>query len=464
MNKTELIQFLRNPNQLTSSNLEDLEDVVREYPYFLSARLLLAKGSKNLGDKKTKKRVASAAIYSTDRILLKKYLSSDLFFLGQAATQESTRPQTKKKRALPPSTTVERFDRREGAKPESDKHLRILKKEKKGLSTPQIPSEGLDALLDELKRDMENLKASRHHFAEVQQQIKDEDNAVVETTNDGEIEIEDNPPSSSKKKIEEQEPIHFEEKPTKSKKEDEAETEFKIELDPKEEELFSQKLRELSERKEEKPAEQKKTLPSKDDDKNPEKSDGESRFSNFSARSYFKSQGLDFEKDFDFFGKTQKEKDKNTGAESYENKTTKAKEKEVLKKLTTKGRKSNKTLYPKPKSVEKKGLSRKINTKGESKKKDFKHKEEPELGKQKNIIDKFIKESPSIKYAREKETSTIDLSETSVTWDRNIASEYLADIYLNQGNKKRAREIYEALILKYPEKKSYFADLISKIE
>ncbi|MDE0472424.1 MAG: hypothetical protein OXH57_10825, partial [Ekhidna sp.] len=420
MNKTELIQSLRNPNQLTSSNLEDLEDIIREYPYLLSARLLLAKGSKNLGDKKTKKRIASAAIYSTDRILLKKYLSSDLFFLGQAATQESyTRPQTKKKRALSPSATVEKFDRKEGSKPGPDKHLRIQKQEKKGLSTPQIPSEGLDALLDELKRDMENLKASRHHFVEVQQQIKEEDDAVVETTNESEVEAEDSPPPSPKKKIEEQEPIHFEEKPTRSKRE----AEFKIELDPKEEELFSKKLRELSKRKEEESTEQKEKHSSRDEDKNPEKPDVKSRFPKFSSKSYFESLEVDFERDFDFFDKTQKEKDKNIRTESYESKTTKAKEKEAFKKLTTKGRKSNKTLYSKPKLVEKKGLLRKISTKEESKKKDFKNKEEPELGKQKNIIDKFIKESPSIKYTRKKETSTIDLSETSVTWDRNIASE-----------------------------------------
>ncbi|NQZ78712.1 MAG: hypothetical protein HRT61_21745, partial [Ekhidna sp.] len=80
------------------------------------------------------------------------------------------------------------------------------------------------------------------------------------------------------------------------------------------------------------------------------------------------------------------------------------------------------------------------------------------------IIDKFINESPSIKYQRSTESKSQDLSEESGSWDPNLASEYLAEIYLNQGNKKRAIEIYEALSLKYPEKKSYFADLISKID
>ncbi len=81
----------------------------------------------------------------------------------------------------------------------------------------------------------------------------------------------------------------------------------------------------------------------------------------------------------------------------------------------------------------------------------------------KDIIDRFIKDSPSIKYSRNKVNSTSDLSEDSAAWDANLASETLAKIYLDQGNKKRAKEIYKVLVLKYPEKKSYFENLISKI-
>ena len=99
MNKNELIVFLRDPSKLTSEHLNELEEIIEEEPYFLSAHLLLAKGSKELKDPKTKKRVASAAIYSTDRILLKKYLSSNLFFLGQAVAEESAgTPKTKKEK------------------------------------------------------------------------------------------------------------------------------------------------------------------------------------------------------------------------------------------------------------------------------------------------------------------------------------------------------------------------------
>ncbi len=99
MNKTELITFLRDPNLLSPKQLEELEAVVNEYPYFLSARLLLAKASKEQNHQKTKQRVASAAVYSTDRILLKKYLNGNLFFLSHPPKIEDD-PSTEKETVI----------------------------------------------------------------------------------------------------------------------------------------------------------------------------------------------------------------------------------------------------------------------------------------------------------------------------------------------------------------------------
>ena len=93
MNKTELITFLRDPSRISSEQLEELEAIVSENPYFLSARLLLAKASKEQGHPKTKKRIASAAVYSTDRVLLKKYLNGNLFFLKEPAPISEEQPE-----------------------------------------------------------------------------------------------------------------------------------------------------------------------------------------------------------------------------------------------------------------------------------------------------------------------------------------------------------------------------------
>jgi len=78
------------------------------------------------------------------------------------------------------------------------------------------------------------------------------------------------------------------------------------------------------------------------------------------------------------------------------------------------------------------------------------------------IIDRFISENPSIERRPEK-ASKVDLSAESTEWKPEISSEYLAEIYLKQGNKKRAIEIYKALMVKFPEKSLYFADLVRKI-
>ncbi len=52
----------------------------------------------------------------------------------------------------------------------------------------------------------------------------------------------------------------------------------------------------------------------------------------------------------------------------------------------------------------------------------------------------------------------------SVEENENIVSETLAKIFVRQGHKKRAIEIYRKLSLKFPEKKAYFAALIRELE
>jgi len=45
-----------------------------------------------------------------------------------------------------------------------------------------------------------------------------------------------------------------------------------------------------------------------------------------------------------------------------------------------------------------------------------------------------------------------------------VITELMASIYINQGHTNKAIQVYEKLILKYPEKKSYFADLIEDVK
>ncbi len=104
-----------------------------------------------------------------------------------------------------------------------------------------------------------------------------------------------------------------------------------------------------------------------------------------------------------------------------------------------------------------------IETEEKAKTTDFKEKLVPEKTK-KDLIDQFIENEPSI--SRQKGTffNPVTAAKRSVTDQENIISETLAKIYLDQGFIDKAISTYEKLSLKYPEKSTYFAALIEKVE
>jgi len=79
-----------------------------------------------------------------------------------------------------------------------------------------------------------------------------------------------------------------------------------------------------------------------------------------------------------------------------------------------------------------------------------------------NIIDEFIQNQPSISRTKSKFYDPVDKAKESIVEQEDIVSETLATIYMDQGYYEKAINMYEKLILKIPEKSSYFAALIKK--
>ena len=80
-----------------------------------------------------------------------------------------------------------------------------------------------------------------------------------------------------------------------------------------------------------------------------------------------------------------------------------------------------------------------------------------------NIIDEFISKEPSISRSAKGEFyDPVEKAKQSIVEQEDIVSETLASIYIDQGLFEKAITMYEKLILKVPEKSSYFAALIEK--
>ncbi|HSD13565.1 MAG TPA: tetratricopeptide repeat protein [Flavobacterium sp.] len=85
-----------------------------------------------------------------------------------------------------------------------------------------------------------------------------------------------------------------------------------------------------------------------------------------------------------------------------------------------------------------------------------------EKKKKSELIDKFIESNPKIVSVKNAPVTPINI-EKSTQDNSYLMTETLAKVYLEQKKYQKAIQAYEILILKYPEKSSFFADRISDI-
>lgn len=81
------------------------------------------------------------------------------------------------------------------------------------------------------------------------------------------------------------------------------------------------------------------------------------------------------------------------------------------------------------------------------------------------IIDQFIEKDPQIQRSEQMDfDSPVDAARMSNVDNEEFVTETLAKIYAHQGNKEKAIAVYNKLMLKYPQKRTYFAGLIKNLK
>ncbi|WP_417799411.1 hypothetical protein [Tenacibaculum sp.] len=78
------------------------------------------------------------------------------------------------------------------------------------------------------------------------------------------------------------------------------------------------------------------------------------------------------------------------------------------------------------------------------------------------IINRFIETAPKI--SRPSKANTLDIKISENQQNNQLATETLAKVYLEQKKYDSAIQAYKILSLKYPEKSSFFADQIKRIQ
>lgn len=92
MQADRLVQLMNNPDDLDNRSLEELSDLIEEFPYFQSAHLLLTLNLKECNDSRYYAQLRKTACYMEDRRMLFYRIEKEFYpFLQKSSADENTK-------------------------------------------------------------------------------------------------------------------------------------------------------------------------------------------------------------------------------------------------------------------------------------------------------------------------------------------------------------------------------------
>ncbi len=100
MNKDQFAYFLTNPNLLNTSSVDEMNELINEFPFFQTAHLLLVKNLLSLNSIKYNKQLKISATYANDRAILFHLINDDFINKEEAKINDKEQAAAKKNNLL----------------------------------------------------------------------------------------------------------------------------------------------------------------------------------------------------------------------------------------------------------------------------------------------------------------------------------------------------------------------------
>ncbi len=471
MNKHKFVEFLRQPESVSDSTLNELEHLVDENPYFHSAHIVIARASRLLKNQQAGRKINTAAIYATSRKALKKYIQGDMIFTGEIPAM-SAEPTPVPTSAAEPKTAPQKPQETQSEPPSETP-------QEKTAPTPVPEKTSNESLISEVYENIEEWKKSRNHFLDYELSLEDSSAPEPDTKKEEKAAPKKATKSKSSKAAKSSSSA---EKKKKTKSDvDKIKSQIAEEIIAEEQEV-EKAIKGIDKKKKEKAAAKKAKETAKKETKSKPATRKAPQEDNIVDEEVEK-EGIDISHEVENTGSEdmqdinrQKESLKlspgNKGGKKFRlNILNRPGAKSKVGKKTTKEESSTGSEKP---GKEKKTTAKKtpkfkatISTKTGSKKSKAgspaKDKASTKKKDQAQIIDSFIKENPTITPSKTKK-SDVDLSEKSNVFPDEVITENIAEILVKQGKLEKAINVYKKLIEAKPDKKAAFTKKIKALD
>ena len=454
MNKQKLLKFINNPRNISQSDLDDLQQLVEQYPYFQIGHALIAKVKSDNKTLDNRDKLHLAAITTADRNVLKALISRRLSDVQEASTPvQSTEVESPvvKEESKPEAEEI----KSEAAPTISEETAAGEKEPTEEKTADQVAEEKVEEKIEDTAKSSDNTKKEEDTILLGDLSIKkssDTDKAKVNISDD--TKKTEDPKDNLYKELEEN-LRSLQRRKSKPASQPEPDKPEKAEKKTSTTAKTTPARKTTGARTTVKKTTTAKSATVKQSKGTASKTTSTSASKSTSAASK-KAQASKA-------ATTKKAPSKSTAGTT---KTTTASKKTESKTTPAKTKAASEKKTETSKKKLQKTVSKSENQ--DSKKKDRNSQSAENRNQQTEIIEEFIKKDPSITKPTPGKTqenvAQEDLSLKSIEIKEDLISENLAIIMEKQGKIQKAKDIYKKLIWKFPQKKAYFASRIEELE